>query len=153
MSKLIRSPKDFWSGAIFILFGLAAVVIGRDYSMGSVGRMGPAYFPSVLGVLLSVIGAVSILRSAFRSGETLEKFAVKEIMLVLAAVLMFAVLMRGAGLVAAVMVLVMLSGFASAKFRWTPFIALSAGLALFSVLVFVKGLGLPMPMLGSWFGF
>lgn len=152
MASLIRNPKDFWSGVIFVCFGLAAVLIGRDYSMGTAGRMGPAYFPTILGGLLAVIGLVAVVRSMFRSGDTIERFAIKEIILVLLAVLLFGLIVRGAGLLPAVIVLVMLSGFASVKFRLLQSIMLAVGLAIFAVLVFVKALGLPMPILGPWFG-
>ncbi len=153
MSSLIRNPKDFWSGVIFILFGVAAVVIGQDYSMGTAGRMGPAYFPTVLGVLLAVIGAISVVRSLFSSGAPIEKFAIKNIVLIMVAVLLFGFLVRGAGLAIAIPVMVLISAYASAKFRLLPTVLLAAGLTVFSLLVFVKGLGLPMPVFGSWFGF
>lgn len=153
MPSFIRNPKDFWSGIMFLLFGLAAVVIARDYAMGNAGRMGPAYFPTVLGWILAAIGAVALVRSFMTSGENVEKFAIKELLLVLGAVLLFGILVRGAGLVAAVIALIMVSAYASIKFRWTSSIALAVGLAVFSVLLFVKALGLPMPILGPWFGY
>lgn len=153
MTTFIRNPKDFWSGVIFIVFGAAAVVIGQDYSMGTAGRMGPAYFPVVLGVLLAVIGAVAVVRSLFRSGAPIEKFAIRNIALVMSAVLLFGFLVRGAGLAIAIPVMVLISAFASAKFRLLPTLLLATGLTTFSVLVFVTGLGLPMPVLGAWFGF
>lgn len=152
MSSLIRNPKDFWSGVIFLCFGLAAIIIGQDYSMGTAGRMGPAYFPVILGGMLTLIGLVAMVRSLVRPGEGIERFAIKEIILIIAAVLLFGFLVRGAGLVAAVFILVMLSAYASAKFRLLPSTLLAAGMAIFTVLLFVKGLGLPMPILGSWFG-
>lgn len=153
MSSLIRNPKDFWSGVIFIFVGVAAVVIGRDYSMGTAGRMGPAYFPTVLGGLLAVIGAIAVLRSLARTGSPVDRFAFKEIILILVSVILFGFLVRGAGLVVSIIVLVMLSGFASVKFKVAPYLALAVGMAVFSVLVFVKALGLPMPMFGPWLGF
>lgn len=152
MPSFIRNPKDFWSGVIFIAFGLIAVIVGRDYSMGSAARMGPAYFPTILGGLLAVIGAISVIRSMLTQGEAIGKIAIKNNVLILAAVVLFGILIRGAGLPIAVIVLVMMSGFASSKFKVLPFLAVAIGLAIFSVLVFVKGLGLPMPILGSWFG-
>lgn len=153
MSSLIRNPKDFWSGVIFVCFGLAAVIIGQDYSMGTAGRMGPAYFPTILGGLLAVLGLIAVVRSLVRPGDAIEKFAIKETVLILVAVLLFGVLVRGAGLAIAVVVLVMASGVASLKFKIGPFLAVAVGLAAFSVLVFVKALGLPMPMFGPWLGF
>lgn len=153
MSSFIRNPKEFWSGAIFIFFGAAAVIIGQDYTMGTAGRMGPAYFPTVLGALLAVIGVIAVVRSMFSTGTPLEKFAVKELLLILAAVLLFGFVVRGAGLVVAVPLIILLSGFASIKFKLLPSVLLAAGLTVFAILVFIKGLGLPMPVLGSWFGY
>jgi hypothetical protein len=151
--SFIRHPKDFWTGIIFLFFGLSAVLIGLDYQMGSAGRMGPAYFPSVLGGLLTVVGFIGVVRSFLRTGEPVGKFYVKEIVLILSAVLLFGFLMRGAGLVPAALVLILLSAFASPKFKWVEALALAVGLAIFAVLVFVKLLGLPMPILGPWLGF
>jgi hypothetical protein len=151
--SFIRHPKDFWTGIIFLFFGLAAIIIGLDYPMGSAGRMGPAYFPVVLGALLSLVGLVGVIRSFLRPGEAISKFHIKELVIVLVAVLLFGFLMRSAGLIPATLVLVLLSAYASPKFTWGASIALAVGLAAFSVLMFVKLLGLPMPILGPWFGF
>lgn len=153
MPSFIRDPKDFWSGVIFVVFGLAAVIIGRDYSMGSAGRMGPAYFPTVLGGLLTVIGSIGIVRSMIKAGNPVGRFAIREIFLVMLSVVIFGILVRGAGLAIAVALVVMVSGYASLKFKVGPYLILAVGLAVFCVLVFVKGLGLPMPMFGPWLGF
>ena len=152
MPSFIRHPKDFWTGIIFIFFGLAAVIIGRDYAMGSAARMGPAYFPTMLGGLLACIGLIAVIRSLLRPGDAIGRFAVKELALVLSAVILFSVLLHGAGLVIAVIVLVVLSSCASAQFRRVPVLILAISLAVFSVLVFVKLLGLPMAAFGTWFG-
>lgn len=153
MTTSIRHPKDFWIGIIFLFFGLAAILIGRDYTMGSAGRMGPAYFPTILGGLLTVVGAIGAVRAFLRKGEAIGRFHIRELLLILTAVILFGVLMRGAGLVPAVLVLVVLSAWASPKFRWREALLLAAGLAAFSVLVFAKLLGLPMQAFGPWFGF
>jgi putative tricarboxylic transport membrane protein len=152
MPAFIKDPQDFWSGVIFIVFGLAAVLIGRDYSMGSAGRMGPAYFPTILGSLLALAGVASVIRSMFRRGQAIEPFAMKNVAVITLSVILFGVLLRGAGLAIAVIVMVMVSACASGKFKVLPFLALGAGMAVFGVLVFVTGLGLPMPIIGSWFG-
>jgi hypothetical protein len=151
--SLIRHPKDFWTGIIFFSIGLYAVIVGQDYDMGSAGRMGPAYFPTMLGGLLALIGAVAVIRSFFRPGEAISRFYIKELVLVLLAVLLFGFLVRGAGLVPAALVIIMLSAYASPKFHLGKMLTLAAGMALFGVLLFVKLLGLPMPILGPWLGF
>ena len=152
MPSFIRHPKDFWTGVIFLFFGLSAVVIAFDYEMGSAGRMGPAYFPTVLGALLAIIGAIAVVRSFLTDGEAIGRFYIKELVLILSAVLLFGFLMRGAGLVPAALVLILLSAFASPKFKLSEALMLAVGLAIFAVVVFVKLLGLPMPIFGPWFG-
>jgi hypothetical protein len=149
----IRHPKDFWAGIIFLIFGLAAVIIGRDYTMGTAGRMGPGYFPTILGGLLALIGLAAMIRSFLRPGEAIGKFYIKNLLLVSVAVLLFGFLMRDAGLLPAVIAIVMVSAYASPKFTWLSTLLIALGLSAFCVLVFVKLLGLPMPILGPWLGF
>ncbi len=138
---------------MFLLFGLAAIIIGQDYPMGTAGKMGPAYFPIILASMLMVVGAIGVVRSFLVDGVPIEKFYVKELAIVLVAVLLFGILIRGAGLVPAVILLIMLSAYASPQFKLGQNLLLAIGLAAFSVVVFVKLLGLPMPILGPWLGF
>lgn len=153
MLNFVKHPKDFWTGAIFLTVGLGAVFIGRDYAMGTAARMGPAYFPTVLGWLLALIGAVAVLRSFRNQGEPIEKFHLKELFIVLSAVVLFGVLMRGAGLAPAAVVLIVVSAYASPQFRWREALLLAVGMATFAVLVFVKLLGLPLAVFGPWLSF
>lgn len=137
---------------MFLFFGLAAVYIARDYEMGSAGRMGPAYFPTMLGWLLSAIGLGCVVRSLISFGEAVEKVAFKNLLLILISVLLFAALVRSAGLAFAVPVLILVSAYASRKFTWKASVALAVGATVFSILLFVKGLGVPMPIIGPLFG-
>ncbi|MGN2391602.1 tripartite tricarboxylate transporter TctB family protein [Pelomicrobium sp. G1] len=152
MPSLIKHPKDFWTGVLYVTIGLAAIVIARDYPMGTALKMGPAYFPTVLGGLLTLIGLAALIRSLVRHGEKIAPLAWRKVVLVLVPTLLFGVLVRGAGLVPATAVLVLASAYASAHFRWFPSIALAAGLTLFCALVFVQALGLPLPLFGPWLG-
>jgi putative tricarboxylic transport membrane protein len=148
----IRHPKDFWIGAIFIVSGLGAVLTRGDLTMGTAQRMGPAYFPLVLGVLLVLIGAAGVLRSFFRHGEAMEKLHLKPLFLILSAVVLFGFLLRGAGLVPSAIVLILVCACASPKFHKLEAVLLALGLAVFSYLLFIQALGLPIAALGSWFG-
>jgi putative tricarboxylic transport membrane protein len=114
--------------------------------------MGPAYFPTVLGSLLILIGIISLVRSFARSGAPIGGFAYKGVLLVVVSTLVFGLVVRGAGLAIALPVFVIMSAYASVHFRWGPTVALAAGLTVFCILVFVKGLGVPLPILGWWFG-
>jgi putative tricarboxylic transport membrane protein len=148
----IRNPKDFWSGVIFVAVGVAAVVLGRDHPMGTAMRMGPAYFPIVLGLLLALIGLATILRALVRSGPPVEKFTFGKPALVLGSNVLFGLFLRPLGLVVALVALVLVSAYASQRFRWPAALALAAGLAISSAIAFVRLLGLPIPILGSWLG-
>ncbi len=156
VTSIVRHPKNFWIGLIFLCFGLAAIALIGDNEMGSAGRMGPAYFPTVLGGLLALVGLAGILRAFIgrRSGadDAIGTFHIKDILIILGAVILFGILMRGAGLAVAAFVLVLLSSFASKQFKLVPSLLLAVGLAIFAVLLFVKLLGLPMPIVGPWLG-
>jgi hypothetical protein len=149
---VIRSTKDFWTGLIYIFFGSSAVLIASDYGIGTALKMGPAYFPTILGALLVLIGIISLVRSFIQPGSPIGGFTFKGLLLVIASTLVFGLIVRGAGLVIALPALVIISAYASVDFRWGPSLALAAGLTVFCILVFLKGLGVPLPILGSWFG-
>jgi hypothetical protein len=151
--SMIRSNKDFWAGVIYIFFGASAIVIARDYPMGTAIRMGPAYFPSLLGGILSVIGALSVIRSFLVSGTPIEILAFKSLALIVAAVLLFGFVVKELGLAIALPLLVLISGSGSVYFRWWPMLALALGITLFCILIFVKALGIPLPIWGTWLGF
>lgn len=135
-----------------MVVGLAAILLAWDYGMGTATKMGPAYFPSVLGGLLALIGAASIVRSFIRNGEPIGTLAIKGMLFVCGSTALFAALLRGAGLVIALMVLVIVSAYGSVKFKLTTSIFLALGLTVACVIVFIKGLGIPLPLFGSWFG-
>jgi Tripartite tricarboxylate transporter TctB family len=149
---MIRSAKDFWAGLIYMGFGACAIIIGRDYPMGTAFKMGPAYFPTILGGLLAVIGAISVIRSFIISGAPITGFTLQGLGWVTGSVFLFGFLVRGAGLAIALPILIILSAYASAKFRWKPTLAMAVGLTIFCVLVFLKGLGIPLPVIGPWLG-
>jgi hypothetical protein len=152
MSHVLQK-KDFWAGVLYIAFGAAAFWIGRDYSMGTAGRMGAGYFPTVLSVILMVIGLLSAARAFLQAGQPIGAIAWKPLALVVGSTALFGLLLPTTGLVVALAVLILTSAFASQHFRLDP--KAVAGLILlvaFCTLVFVKALGVPLPLVGSWFG-
>jgi hypothetical protein len=153
MSLSIKGPKDFWTGVMYIGFGGIAFVIAQGYSFGSAGRMGPGYFPTVLSCLLMLFGVLVLLRGLRREGPVLGGFAWKPVLIVSASTLAFSFLLEGAGLIVALFALIFGSAAASAKFRfeWKATL-LALALIVFCALVFIAGLGLPMSLLGTWFG-
>jgi hypothetical protein len=149
----LRNPRDFWAGAIYLALAIAVVAIGRNYATGSAERMGPGYFPTALGIVLGLIGIVAIVRSFLRPGEPIGAFAWRPLLLVLGAVVLFALLLPTAGVLIALPGLIVVGALASRQSRLDfKSVAALVGIVAFSVLVFVKGLGVPMPLFGSWFG-
>jgi len=148
----LRNPKDFWTGIIYIAFGLAAIIIGRDYGMGTPRKMGAAFFPVVLSIILIVIGSISLVRSFIRPGSPVGRFAIRGLVLVPGATLLFGLIIRGAGLVVALPALVIISAYASSRFRWRTSLTMAIVLTVCCIVIFLKGLGIPLPVLGPWFG-
>jgi hypothetical protein len=149
---MTRNPRDFWTGLLYIFFGASAMIIARDYNMGTAVRMGPAFFPTILGAVLAVIGAIAVIRSFIAPGRPIGGFSFEGLVLVTLSVVVFGFLVRGAGLVVALPLLVIISAYASTRFRWRMTLIMAAGLTIFCALVFVKGLGIPLPIIGPWLG-
>jgi hypothetical protein len=147
----VTSPKDLWSGAIYIALGAAALWFGAEYRMGTAGRMGPGYFPKVLAWLLIGIGAIAVVRGFILKGNAVKAIAWKPLLIVLASCALFGLLLPRLGLGAALLALCLGSATASREFRFDPIATVGLlALVCFCALVFVKGLGVPMPLLGSW---
>jgi hypothetical protein len=140
----IRAPKDFWSGVMFCGFAVVAILAARGYSLGAAGKMGPGYFPLVLGGLLAALGGILIGRSLVLSGEPVPRFHLVPLAVIAVAICLFGVMIEPLGLVISLAVLTLMSAFAGAQFRLLETVALAAALIVFSVGVFVYALGLPL---------
>jgi hypothetical protein len=150
----IKSPKDFWAGLMFIAFGLfAAVWAYANYQMGTAVRMGPAYFPIVLGGLLALLGAAVFIESLAVEGPPVPYMNLRPLVMICVACVVYGYIMKPAGLVVATAALVFISAFGGHEFRWKEVTILYIVLAVFSVLVFVKGLTLPFPLWPEFLGY
>ena len=154
MTSKIKNAKDFWAGLMFIAFGLAFILVSRNYAMGSAVRMGPAYFPTMLGGLQLALGLVIFVRAFLSKVENgaVNKLHLKPLLIILGSVILFAVLLKPAGLVIAICALIIVSTFGGADFRLKEVLISTAILTIGSVAVFYYGLGLPFnlwPELGN----
>jgi hypothetical protein len=151
MQLRVEGPKDVLAGLIYIAFGGLMFGGALGYRLGTAGDMGPGYFPRVLAVILIILGLASLARGFLVRGEKLAGVAWRPLALILASSVLFGVLLERAGLAVALAVLVLVSASASKKYRfdWTAVLGLVALIA-FCIVIFVKGLGVPMPILGSW---
>ena len=150
----LKNPKDFWSGVMFAVFGLAFAIIVKyyEYPMGSASRMGAGYFPFVLGCVMAVLGFIIIAQSLVTTGTPISKFAWRPLIWVLSAFVIFGLTAKWLGLVIAIVLLVMISAYGGHEFKLKESLISSAILAAGSIAVFVYGLKLPFPIWPEFFG-
>lgn len=142
----IKSPKDFWAGLMFIAFGLFFLVVARNYQMGSAVRMGPAYFPTVLGGIMAVLGGIVFFQSLVLEGAKMPKFSFKPIFFISLSLILFGYLLKPLGFILSLVILTFVSAFGGHEYKTKEVTILTVVLIIFSVLVFVKGLTLPFPL-------
>ena len=143
----IKSPKDFWAGLMFMGFGLFfAIWATTHYQMGTAVRMGPAYFPVLLGGLLTVLGLIVFVASFATEGPPVPAMSMRPLILISVACVLYGYLMKPLGLVGATAALVFVSALGGHEFKWKEVAILYVILIVFSILVFVKGLTLPFPL-------
>jgi hypothetical protein len=154
MRILVKNQKDWFAGLIFVAFGVVFAWGATAYRMGVKSKMGPGYFPFVLGCLLAFLGLVLVVRSvAFATERTdVERLHFKPMTLVLGAIAAFALLLNGGGLAMALLALVVISSLAGAKFDWKESGLVAAVLIVSSWVLFVRGLGLQFPMWPAFLG-
>lgn len=149
----IRSHRDFFSGLMFVCVGAAFAIGATNYSIGSGARMGPGYFPLMLGVLLGILGLGVILGALTVDtvdGEPIGRIAWKPLLLIIGANLVFGLMLGGLpsigvpamGLIVAIYALVVVASLAGSSFRMKSALILATILAIGSYLVFILGLSL-----------
>jgi hypothetical protein len=146
MMVRVRDPGGFFAGLLFLVVGLGAVGIARGYTIGSALHMGPGYFPIVVGVLLIVVGAVSVVNSLVVAIETTGRIAWRPLLTISAAVLVFAGGIDRFGLIPTVFVAAFLASLAVPHQRVLEAGLIAAFLAMLSAGIFVYGLSLPFSL-------
>ena len=145
----VKSPQDLGAGAVFVLIGVAGLYFGRELAFGTAARMGPGYFPILLSVLILAIGIIVAIRGLTTEGPPIEPVQLRPIAMIVAAILIFGVLIDVVGLVLTALLLTVFAAYARREVKLTETILLGAGLAAFTVAVFVYLLGQPLP---AWWG-
>lgn len=138
----IRNPKDFWAGLMFIAFGGAGVWMAYSFPFGSAARMGPAYFPTLIGGLLTIFGLYIALRGVVLGGHRMDRFNFKPLVMVLASVALFGFALQHVGLVSAIFAIIIFASLGGHEFRMREVLILATILAVGAVAVFVYGLKL-----------
>lgn len=153
----IKSQKDFFSGLMFMAVGVAFAWGATTYSVGSGARMGPGYFPLVLGVLLAILGAVITFKSMVvetEDGEKMGAWAWKPLFFIISANLVFGLALGGLpsinipamGLIVGIYALTFIASLAGEEFKLKEVVILATVLALMSYLAFILLLKLQFPV-------
>jgi len=143
----VRNSHDLWSGVMFMGFGLLFVILSRQYQLGTAAKMGPGYFPTVLGGIMAVLGLIIILGAFARSNPETKVGTIgfKEILLVVGAVATFAFLLAHVGMVLAIIAMTFVAASASHEFKVKETAINAIVISILAYLVFAKGLEVQMP--------
>ncbi|MFY7854812.1 MAG: tripartite tricarboxylate transporter TctB family protein [Rubrivivax sp.] len=151
----IKSQKDFWSGLMFVVVGIAFAWGATEYSFGSSARPGPGYFPFGLGVIMAALGGIITFKALVievEGGDPIGPWPLKQLFIILGAVVLFGFAVPKLGLIVTLPLLIIVSSFASGEFRWLEVVINSVVLTLLSWGVFLKGLSLTIPMWPTFLG-
>ena len=146
MKHLIKNPRDFWAGVMFLVLGALFAGIAVTYKLGTAARMGPGFFPFYLGLLLAGLGIAVMFFSLREEGHKVDKFHWWPLFWVLGSIFVFGMLLKITGVLVAGVAVVVGSAFGSNEFKLRDALLLAIGLTIFCAAVFVGGLKLPIPM-------
>ena len=141
------SNKDFWAGMMFILIGGVAILIARHYPFGSALRMGPGYFPVVLGAILIVLGIYVMLRGLRKYEKITGNWSIRALIVLPLSLPLFGILMDFAGFIPALISLTFVSAASGREFKFMEVLLLTIFLGGLSVAIFIWSLGLPYPLI------
>lgn len=145
--------KDLILGVLLVSIGsfvLAEALTQMD--VGTAFRMGPGFFPAMLGGLLAAFGAIIIMRGFRREHSPMGSVSWRGILLISAAPVIFGLGVRGLGLAPTVAVTTLVSVLASPEPKLRTILGVTLVLTTLSVLIFSYGLGLPIGIVGPWLG-
>ena len=143
----LRKNKDFWAGIMLIGIDAAAMFISRDYRFGAALRMGPGFFPTILGGILIAFG-VCIMAAGIRSGEQIHgTLSVRALIMLPLSLVLFGILMELGGFIPALVVLVFVSAASGREFKIVEVLLLTVVMTVASTALFIWGLGMPYPLI------
>ena len=153
----IKSQKDFFSGLLYTLVGVAFAYGATSYNIGTGARMGPGYFPLLLGSILAIIGAIILFKSLVvetPNGDEVGSWAWKPLFFIIAGNLLFGILLGGLpsiklpamGLIVAIYGTTLIVSMAGDEFKLKEVLILGTILSVMSYLAFIMLLKLQFPV-------
>jgi len=148
-----RNNRDFFAGLVYIGLGAAGMWMARDYPFGSALRMGPGYFPTVLGGMMVAFGIAVLVMGITNNEKMKGTWSWRALIVLPLSTGVFGYLMEEVGFIPAMAALIPLSAASGNEFRWGEIILLTIGLTVICTGVFIYGLGLPYPLIKGLWGY
>jgi hypothetical protein len=145
----VKSPQDIGAAIVFIVIGLAGLYLGKNLTFGTASQMGPGFFPTWLNFLIIAIGVGVGVKALAVEGPPIERFQLRPILFIIAAIVIFGFLIQAVGLALSAVLMTFFAAYARRDVKVTETILLAAGLAVFSVILFIYALGQAVP---AWWG-
>lgn len=136
--------RDIAGGVPMLLLGAAGLWFGRGYRFGTLTEMGPGFMPAIVSALLVATGAAICIGR--RIPDPVNRLALRGVVFVFAAMAAFGLTIERLGLVTAIAAATAICAYATPEARWREVVAMAVGFASFAVIVFVYGLGQPVPV-------
>jgi hypothetical protein len=148
-----RNNRDFFAGLVYITTGAVGMIIALDYPFGSALRMGPGYFPTVLGGMMIAFGVAVLLMGVKNNEKIKGGWSIRALIILPIAAVVFGYVMEHVGFIPALALLIPLAAASGNEFKWKEIIPLTIGLIVISLSIFIWGLGLPYPLIKGLWGY
>ena len=149
-----RTNKDLWASVMYIGTGALGMWIARDYPFGSALRMGPGYFPTVLGGIMVAMGIYVLVLGLRKDHEKIQgNWSIRALIVLPISMVVFGFLMEEAGFIPAMAALIPISAAAGRDFKWLEVVPLTIALTIACAAGFIFALGLPYPLIKGMWGY
>ena len=147
MSLEFYKKKDFWAGIMFLGIGAGAIIGARNYPFGTTLRMGPCYFPTMLGWILVAFGLYVMVRGLRSDEKIRSNWSIRALIVLPISMIAFGILMEVAGFIPAMAALIFIAVASGREFKFMEVLLLTIFLGAMSIAMFIWGLGLPYPLI------
>jgi len=139
--------KDFWAGLMFLAIGAGAIIGARNYPFGTTLRMGPGYFPTMIGWILVAFGLYVMVRGLRSDEKIRSNWSIRALIVLPISMITFGILMEAAGFIPAMAALIFIAVASGREFKFMEVLLLTIFLGTLSIAMFIWGLGLPYPLI------
>ncbi|MBM4314064.1 MAG: tripartite tricarboxylate transporter TctB family protein [Deltaproteobacteria bacterium] len=147
MNLEFYKKKDFWAGLMFLAIGAGAIIGARNYPFGTTLRMGPGYFPTMIGWILVAFGLYVMVRGLRSDEKIRSNWSIRALIVLPISMITFGILMEAAGFIPAMAALIFIAVASGREFKFMEVLLLTIFLGTLSIAMFIWGLGLPYPLI------